>query len=439
MLFGFSLRDKAQTWLNDVKETEWSAISQAFLEEFFPPIKTAEIRHKFTTFTQEPEESLREAWDRFKALQRSCPHHNIEKWFLVQIFYHGLQDNTKNTVDSAAGGVFLDKEVDAGYDFLTNLAANHYSTTRTTYRRGKMEVDAYSLLSSQVASLNLKIDSLKLLSLDTTQIEQVNAFNRGNPMTHIPTPIIQQQAPQTNATPEPNMGDLYKLIANMQKTAEIAQKNHDESIKKLKNQNRMLENQVAQLADTLSHRQPGTLLGQSTRPQGQKGKSANAITLRSGTKYDGTPMPTDDATLAKENTNEPEKTIGAEPQIPEVDNDDDVGTNKGKEKISDSLPIVPKLPFPHRMQKTKVDQQLGKFLVMVKNLETFDEAQSKGNRADENRGMQEENRGMQEGSRGMHEELKLLKKKLKQQKQQFKFAIKIGVIMFAFLIWIAMK
>ena len=71
--------------------------------------------------------------------------------------------------------------------------------------------------------------------------------------------------------------------------------------------------------------------------------------------------------------------------------------------------------------------------------QTFDEAQSKGNRADENRGMQEENRGMQEGSRGMHEELKLLKKKLKQQKQQFKFAIKIGVIMFAFLIWIAMK
>ncbi|XP_021864044.1 uncharacterized protein [Spinacia oleracea] len=69
-------------------------------------------------------------------------------------------------------------------------------------------------------------------------------------------------------------------------------------------------------------------------------------------------MPTDDATLAKENTYGPEKAIDVEPQVPEVDNADDVGANKGKEKISDSLPIVPKFPFPHRMQKTKVDQQL---------------------------------------------------------------------------------
>nr|XP_021860992.1 uncharacterized protein LOC110800007 [Spinacia oleracea] len=220
MLFGIRLRDKAQTWLNDVKETEWSAISQAFLEEFFPPTKTAEIRHKLTTFTQEPGESLREAWDRFKALQRSCPDHNIEKWFLVQIFYPGLQDETKNTVDSAAGGVFLDKEVDAGYDFLANLAANHYRTTRTTSKRGKMDVDAYALLSSQVAALNLKIDSLKApqsgtppMSIndmssvapvitsycevcgiqghfghecsyspqDTTQMEQVNAYQQRQP------------------------------------------------------------------------------------------------------------------------------------------------------------------------------------------------------------------------------------------------------------------
>ena len=70
---------------------------------------------------------------------------------------------------------------------------------------------------------------------------------------------------------------------------------------------------------------------------------------------------------------------------------------------------------------------------------TSDEVQSKGNRDDENRGMQEQSWGMQEQSRGMHEELKLLKKKIKQQKQQINFAIKIGVLMFAFLIWIAMK
>ncbi|XP_056692166.1 uncharacterized protein [Spinacia oleracea] len=319
-----------------------------------------------------------------------------------------------------------------GYDFLANLAANHYSTTRSTSKKGKLDVDAYALLSSQVAALNLKIDSLKApqsstppMSInamssvapvttsycevcgiqghfghecsyslqDTTQLEQNPQPQQqwSQPQFHPPQPHVArppfqqgashnappgfnrpphqgyQQPPQSSATPEPNMGDLYKLIANMQKTAEIAQKNHDESIKELKNQNRMLENQVAQLADTLSQRQPGTLPGQPTPPQNRE--SANAITLRSGTKYNGPPMPTDDATLAKGNTDGPGKATDAEPRVMEVDNADDVGANKGKEKISDSLPIVPKLPFPHRMQKTKVDQQLGKFLAMVKNLE----------------------------------------------------------------------
>nr|XP_021851949.1 uncharacterized protein LOC110791508 [Spinacia oleracea] len=512
MLFGFSLRDKAQIWLNDVKETEWSAISQAFLEEFFPPTKTAEIRHKLTTFTQEPGESLREAWDRFKALQRSCPHHNIEKWFLVQIFYHGLQDETKNTVDSASGGVFLDKEVDAGYDFLANLAANHYSTTRTTSKKGKIDVDAYALLSSRVAALNLKIDALKSpqsgtppMSIndmssvapvttsycevcgiqghfghecsyslqDTTRMEQVNAFQqrqpddpysnsynpgwrnhpnfsyRSNnaqnpqsqqqwsqpqfhpPQAHVARPPFpqgashnappgfnrpphqgyQQQPPQSNATPEPNMSDLYKLIANMQKTSEIAQKNHDESIKELKNQNRMLENQVAQLADTLSKRQPGKLPGQSTSSQDHTRESACAIVLHSGTTYDAPLVPTDfidiekgreEARRTKERVKEKAiddsrpfvprlpfphrqykskgdhqsgeeahveiKTVDVGVETPGVE--DEIEENKsGKEKVTDSPPFAPTLPFPHRMQKAKVDQQFGKFLAMVKNLE----------------------------------------------------------------------
>ncbi|XP_021732323.1 nucleolin-like [Chenopodium quinoa] len=51
MLFGFYLRDRAQKWLNTVKETEWSKISQAFLKEYFPPSKTEKIQHQISTFS----------------------------------------------------------------------------------------------------------------------------------------------------------------------------------------------------------------------------------------------------------------------------------------------------------------------------------------------------------------------------------------------------
>ncbi|XP_056695446.1 uncharacterized protein [Spinacia oleracea] len=417
-------------------EIKPALIYMAFLEELFPPTKTAEIRHKLTTFTQEPGESLRKAWDRFKASQRSCPHHNIRKWFLVQIFYHVLQDDTKNTVDSADGGVFLDKEVDAGCDSLANLAANHYSTTITTSKRGKMDVDAYTLLSSQVDALNLKIDSLKDAQSGTPPMS-INAMSSLAPATtsycepHVFRPPFpqgashnappgfnrpphqgyQQQPPQINANLEPNIGDLYKLVENMQKTSEIAQKNHDESIKELKNQNRMLENQVAQLADTLSKRQPGKLLGQSTSSQDHTTESACAIVLRSGTTYDAPSVPIDFADLGKgreearrkkdrfnekviddscpfvprlpfphrqhksmgdytsgEEAYVESKTVDVGVETPSVENEMET-KESSKEKVTDFPPFAPTLPFPHRMQKTKVDQQFGKFLAMFKNFE----------------------------------------------------------------------
>ncbi|XP_056698104.1 receptor-like protein 53 [Spinacia oleracea] len=69
-----------------------------------------------------------------------------------------------------------------GYDFLANLVANHYSFTRTTSKRGKMDVDSYALLSSQVAALNLKIDALKAPQSGTPPMS-INAMSSVAPVT----------------------------------------------------------------------------------------------------------------------------------------------------------------------------------------------------------------------------------------------------------------
>ena len=90
---------------------------------------------------------LKEAWNRFKDLQRDFTH---DKWFITQAFYNSLQLHIKSTLDSSIGGVFLNKEVYEGYNFLANLVANdHCSSTSATKKR--LDVDAYALLSSQVA------------------------------------------------------------------------------------------------------------------------------------------------------------------------------------------------------------------------------------------------------------------------------------------------
>ncbi|XP_021746874.1 uncharacterized protein LOC110712728 [Chenopodium quinoa] len=79
-------------------------------------------------------------------------------------------------------------------------------------------------------------------------------------------------------------------------------------------------------------------------------------------------MPTDDANLEKENSEVAEK---ASYDVPTSKDGKAKASDAEKEKKKGFEPpsVEPKLPFPHRMQKTKVDQQFGKFLTMVKNLE----------------------------------------------------------------------
>jgi len=66
-------------------------LSKAFLSKYFPLGKNAKLRTEITYFIQRDRESLYEAWERFKDLQRQCPHHGVSDWLLVQTFYNGLE------------------------------------------------------------------------------------------------------------------------------------------------------------------------------------------------------------------------------------------------------------------------------------------------------------------------------------------------------------
>jgi hypothetical protein len=57
-------------------------------------------------------EPLHETWERLKDLLRSCPHHVVPKWQLVQSFYDGLTESSRSTVDASCGGTFMLKSED---------------------------------------------------------------------------------------------------------------------------------------------------------------------------------------------------------------------------------------------------------------------------------------------------------------------------------------
>ena len=68
------------------------------------PHERPQIRTQLQTFKQRPFESFYEAWERFKDLQLSCPHHQIPNWLLAQSFYEGLFDEHKSSINAACGG-----------------------------------------------------------------------------------------------------------------------------------------------------------------------------------------------------------------------------------------------------------------------------------------------------------------------------------------------
>jgi len=128
-LFPFSLTDKAKSWLlnsNANSFTTWEALSKAFLCKYYPPGKTTKLRNDITSFYQVDGESLYEAWERFKELQRECPHYGIPDWLLIQTFYKGLQQPMKISIDAAAGGALMGKPINKAKQLSEDMASNKY-------------------------------------------------------------------------------------------------------------------------------------------------------------------------------------------------------------------------------------------------------------------------------------------------------------------------
>nr|GEU62598.1 reverse transcriptase domain-containing protein [Tanacetum cinerariifolium] len=112
LLFPFSLEGEARIWLDKEPPRSiltWEDLVSKFINQFFPPSKTTYLRSEITNFLQKPNDTFNEAWERFKDLLRQCPHHGFSELHQLDTFYNALNPNDQDSLDSAAGGNFLDK------------------------------------------------------------------------------------------------------------------------------------------------------------------------------------------------------------------------------------------------------------------------------------------------------------------------------------------
>nr|GEU55544.1 reverse transcriptase domain-containing protein [Tanacetum cinerariifolium] len=102
LIFPLSLCNKAKTWLNELNEetiTSWDQIRRDFINIFFPPLLFNSLLLEIKNFSQNVCEIPTDALLRLKKMLRKCHGHGLTKGFIIQIFYHGLDEPIQELLD----------------------------------------------------------------------------------------------------------------------------------------------------------------------------------------------------------------------------------------------------------------------------------------------------------------------------------------------------
>nr|GEV81536.1 retrovirus-related Pol polyprotein from transposon TNT 1-94 [Tanacetum cinerariifolium] len=165
MLFPFSLEGAARIWLEKELPRSiftWDDLVSKFINQFLPPSKTTSLHNEITNFQQRFDESFSEAWDRFKDLFRACPHHGLSELHQLDTFYNTLNSKDQDSLNSAAGGNFLDKMPCECLAIIESKSKVRYSRDKPIVAKVSTNASTYGV-SPDVAELK---DMVKALLLD---------------------------------------------------------------------------------------------------------------------------------------------------------------------------------------------------------------------------------------------------------------------------------
>ncbi|GJZ40737.1 MAK10-like protein [Tanacetum coccineum] len=160
--------------------TTWEDLTTRFLAQFFPPGRTAKLRNDILMFQQHHGESLSEAWTRFKDLLQKVPHHGIDLWLQVQIFYDHVNPVTRRTIDQSAGGKLRDRNAKESWALLEDLALydnESWNDPRDFAKPVKaiaLPQDVLSTSDRHLIELENQVQRLMEAHLAPTQPTQVN-------------------------------------------------------------------------------------------------------------------------------------------------------------------------------------------------------------------------------------------------------------------------
>nr|GFA21449.1 reverse transcriptase domain-containing protein [Tanacetum cinerariifolium] len=131
-------------------------MAKMFLGKYFPPSMVTKLRNEITNFRQRLDESLFEAWERYKLSIDRCPNHNMLPITQIYTFYNGLTLRHRDTINAAAGGTFMKRRPEECYDLIENMTA-HHNDWDTSAQRSESSSSITSSFDTKIAALKAKM------------------------------------------------------------------------------------------------------------------------------------------------------------------------------------------------------------------------------------------------------------------------------------------
>nr|GEU30154.1 reverse transcriptase domain-containing protein [Tanacetum cinerariifolium] len=317
-LFPHSLTHHATTWFDRLSRNSINTFEQMakmFLRKYFPPSMVTKLINEITNFRQRPDESLFEAWERYKLSINRCPNHNMLPVTQIDTFYNGLTLRHRDTINAAAVGTFMKRRLEECYDLIENMTA-HHNDWDTSAQRSESSSSITFSSDTKVAALKDEMTEINKNLMRVLQVNQQvkavtsNCETCGGPHSFFDCPATvgntqnvyaagayqAYQAPVYQASvhqpqiPQPQVVTTNEFT-NFMKANDVILKNMQTNMTSLTNSNLKLKNMFGQFMkmNTASSSGSRTLPGNTiTNPK----KDLKGITTRSGTAYQGPTIPT---------------------------------------------------------------------------------------------------------------------------------------------------
>src|SRR4051812_29164474 len=185
-LFPHSLIGKAKDWYLDQPTqtmTNWNELEKKFLDRFFPQSRLLEAKTAISVFSQGVNETLNEAWERYKSMLRKCPSHGFDELTQIHIFRNGLQPQPKLLLDATAGGSLMAKTAEEAIEIIEKMARNDHQVQHNRgvvpKKPGLIELGTNDAILAQNKLLSQQVEELtKQMARLPQQLKELNDPNK---------------------------------------------------------------------------------------------------------------------------------------------------------------------------------------------------------------------------------------------------------------------